>query len=382
MRVLVLSPYYPPQHGGIQLVVHSLVKHWRRVEARVVTSVGHQAESFDLTEPVGIRRIRPPWALGHRGGMAALNGAALLEARKFPPHVTLSAHIITAPSAWAIGRLQKTPFVQYLHAHELAARPRLARFALGQARASVAVSHHTEELALACHPTPHRLVRIPPGVDLPEVLAGERSQRPVVVTIARMNDRYKGHDVMLRAIDLVRARVPEVQWVVVGDGSLRPEYEQLAHEFGLERHVQFVGSVSDAERDAWLDRAQVFAMPSRVPPGGGGEGFGIVYLEAAAHGVPVVAGKEGGALDAVVDGHTGILVDPTDHVAVANAIGDLMLDTNRAEALGRAGAERAREFSWPQIARAVEDLLIEVARGQTDSRLEDDQGREAGAVSA
>lgn len=382
MRVLVLSPYYPPEHGGIQLVVHRLVRNWHRVEARVVTSDCRGAAEFDRAEPVGIRRVRPPWALGHRGGMAALNGAALLEAWKFAPHVILSAHIITAPSAWAIRCVRKTPFVQYLHAHEVAARPRLARFALERAHASVAVSRHTEELALACHPSPHRLVRIPPGVDLPESLSSDRSERPVIVTVARMDDRYKGHDVMLRALDLLRARIPEVLWVVIGDGSLRPEYEQLTRVYGLERHVRFVGLLTDVERDAWLDRAHVFAMPSRVPVGGGGEGFGIVYLEAGARGLPVVAGKAGGALDAVVDDHTGLLVEPSDHVAVARALGDLLLDRECAESLGRAGAERAREFGWPRISRDVEDLLLEVAHGQRDSVPEDEHPREPGTVSA
>jgi phosphatidylinositol alpha-1,6-mannosyltransferase len=101
-------------------------------------------------------------------------------------------------------------------------------------------------------------------------------------------------------------------------------------------------------------------MPSRLSSLGGGEGFGIVYLEAACHLLPVVAGNVGGAVDAVVDGVTGVLVDPTDHIAVANAIAELLLDERRAQNLGRAGAARAREFAWPQIAKQVEDLLHEV----------------------
>ena len=127
--------------------------------------------------------------------------------------------------------------------------------------------------------------------------------------------------------------------------------------------MSFVGAVSDAERDRWVARARVFAMPSRLPPGGvGGEGFGIVYLEAAARGLPVVAGNVGGAVDAVVDGVTGLLVDPADPAAVADALVALLTDRERAEALGRAGAERAREFAWPEIARRVEDVLLEVTR--------------------
>jgi phosphatidylinositol alpha-1,6-mannosyltransferase len=120
--------------------------------------------------------------------------------------------------------------------------------------------------------------------------------------------------------------------------------------------------VSDAERDAWLERAWVFAMPSRVPAGGpGGEGFGIVYLEAAARGLPVVAGDRGGAVDAVDGGRTGLLVDATDHLAVADALTTLLLDRERAEEMGRAGRERAREFAWPLVSARVERLLLELA---------------------
>jgi phosphatidylinositol alpha-1,6-mannosyltransferase len=103
-------------------------------------------------------------------------------------------------------------------------------------------------------------------------------------------------------------------------------------------------------------------MPSRLSGGGlGGEGFGIVYLEASAHGLPVVAGEAAGALDAVVPGTTGLLVDPTDHVRVADAIASLLRDRRRADALGRAGREYAARFAWPEIARRVEDVMLEVA---------------------
>jgi phosphatidylinositol alpha-1,6-mannosyltransferase len=99
-------------------------------------------------------------------------------------------------------------------------------------------------------------------------------------------------------------------------------------------------------------------MPSRIPPGGiGGEGFGIAYLEANALGLPVVAGNEGGAVDAVIDGETGVLVDPSDHIAVADAVSDLLLDSGLAARLGEKGRARAREFAWPNVARRVERVL-------------------------
>src|SRR4051812_20368493 len=136
----------------------------------------------------------------------------------------------------------------------------------GGARAVVAVSRHTADLSIAGGASPERVHVIPPGVDLPSA-GGERSardaaaRRPTIVTVARLRERYKGHDVMLRALPLIRARVPDVEWVVVGDGPLRPELEALAAAYGVTDVVRFAGIVPDAERDAWLERAHVFAMP-------------------------------------------------------------------------------------------------------------------------
>jgi phosphatidylinositol alpha-1,6-mannosyltransferase len=168
---------------------------------------------------------------------------------------------------------------------------------------------------------------------------------------------------MVRATPLIRAQVPDVEWVIVGDGPLRGEIERLAMSHGVEGAARFVGEVPVEQLDRWLQRADVFAMPSRVPVERlGGEGFGIVYLEAAANGLPVVAGNVGGALDAVVDQKTGLLVDPADHAAVAAAISRLLRDPPLATAMGRAGAERARQFAWPIVAERVEQVLFEVAK--------------------
>jgi phosphatidylinositol alpha-1,6-mannosyltransferase len=226
----------------------------------------------------------------------------------------------------------------------------------------VAVSAHTEKLAIRAGANPGRVYRILNGVDVQASAEVARASRPTVLTVARLRERYKGHDVLLRAMPLILGRVPDARWVVVGDGPLREELEGGAAAQDLDGHVSFVGEVSDDRRDAWLDRAHVFAMPSRLPHGGiGGEGFGIVYLEANAHGLPVVAGNVGGAVDAVVHGETGLLVDPTDRSAVADAVSELLLDPERAAALGRAGAARARGFAWDRVAGRVEELLLRVA---------------------
>jgi phosphatidylinositol alpha-1,6-mannosyltransferase len=285
---------------------------------------------------------------------------ALKEALRFRPDVTLSAHIVASPAAAAIRRLLGARTVQYFHAEEIAAKPRLAAFAARHADESIAVSAYTAGLVTATGVVGQSMIVIGNGADIPSDPAPQPADHPTVLTIARMEERYKGHDVLIRALALVRAKVPDLQWVVIGDGSLRPGLEQLARSYGLAGSARFLGAVSDEQRNSWLRRADLLAMPSRLPAGKfAGEGFGIVYLEAGAYGKPVVAGDVGGAVDAVADGESGLLVDPTDPLAVAEAISRLLLDPELAGRLGRAGKARAQARAWPVIVARVEAVLLE-----------------------
>jgi phosphatidylinositol alpha-1,6-mannosyltransferase len=375
-RLLVLTPDFPPTHGGIQLLAHRLAAGMSGFHTRVLTLDRPGAARFDAASGVATRRVRAGrWPGGARN--LALDTVAVVDALRFRPQATLSVHLVASPAAAAIRHAVGARTVQYFHAKEIGHRPRLAAFAARHAHASVAVSAYTAGLLAAVGAPPRDVHLIPPGVDLPAApapapaaqepaaelaLAAEgrlAGRRPTFVTIARLEDRYKGHDVLVEALPLVRVRVPDVEWVVIGDGPLRAELEARARARGVADSVRFLGAVPDAERDRWLSAADVLAMPSRLPGDGlAGEGFGIVYLEAGAHGTPVVAGNVAGALDAVADGESGLLVDPTDPRAVADAIVRLLLDRELARRLGRGGAARARRFAWPAIAARVEALLL------------------------
>jgi phosphatidyl-myo-inositol dimannoside synthase len=232
------------------------------------------------------------------------------------------------------------------------------------------ISSYTAELLAGAGAPPSADVRlIPPGVDLPAQARPLAAARPTIVTVSRLADPYKGHDVLIGALALVRAEIPDVEWVVIGDGPLRPGLEALARSTGVADAVRFLGAVDDAERDRRLRSADVFAMPSRLPGAGlAGEGFGIVYLEAGAYGKPVVAGNVGGAPDAVLDGETGLLVDPTDRRALADALTRLLREPELAARLGRAAQARVAGYAWPAVARRVEALLLEQLAGARSRR--------------
>lgn len=363
MRTLVLTPDFPPAPGGIQHLIHRTVTHATDLECRVVTLETPGAAEFDHEDSLDVKRILLLPALPRPVSTLALNAAAVWEALRFRPQVVLSAHAVMSPGASVIRRAFGVPVVQYFHGKEIGVRPTLAGFAARNADASIAVSSYTKGLVEEAGGAPERIHLIHPGVDLPETSQrAPEAERPTVLTIARMEDRYKGHDVMVRAMSLVAARVPQAQWVVIGDGPLRAALSELVRSTGLNDDViRFLGAVDDQERDLWLDRAHVFAMPSRMPAGGYvGEGFGIVYLEANVHGCPALAGNVGGAVDAVVDGDTGLLVDPEDHIAVGNALVDLLQNPDRRRAMGEAGARRAEDFAWPRTAERISRLVVDV----------------------
>jgi phosphatidylinositol alpha-1,6-mannosyltransferase len=358
-RLLILTPDFPPAPGGIQVVAHRLASGLEGFATCVVAPDVAGAARFDAQSGVRTHRVRGGGAL--RGGRnALLNAASLAHAASFRPDVTLSAHIVTSPAAAAIRTATHASTVQYFHAEEIGAKPRLAAFAANRADLSIAVSAYTAGLVAATGATPPRLVVIGNGTDVPSDATPLRAERPTILTIARIEERYKGHDALVRALALVLSKVPDAQWVVIGDGSLRPSLEQLADSYGVAGATHFLGALDDEQRNLWLRRADVLAMPSRLPAGGfAGEGFGIVYLEAGAYGKPVVAGNVGGALDAVRDGETGLLVDPLDSLALAEAITTLLRDRELARRLGEAGRAWALQHAWPRVVERVEAVLLE-----------------------
>jgi phosphatidylinositol alpha-1,6-mannosyltransferase len=350
---LVVTPDFPPATGGIQRLIGELVG--RVAWNSLVITLGHP-DAADATPTHRVKTIGP----GRRLSIALLNVAALFQGSRWRPDAILSCHVAVSPGCIALGRMLGVPVLQYVYAKEITDRADLARFAVRRAATTIAISHHTAALAARAGADKCRILTIEPGVE--STLHREprnKVQRPTILTVARLTDRYKGFDVMLRALPLVRSRIPSAQWIVVGDGGLRAELEAAVVATDLRDAVRFTGTVSDADRDARFQRAHVFAMPSRVPADGGGEGYGLVYLEAGAHGLPCVASDSGAAAEAVVDGETGVLVDARDHVALADALVELLGDPTRAARLGAAGRARAQMLSWDRMTREVETCVAQ-----------------------
>jgi phosphatidyl-myo-inositol dimannoside synthase len=213
-----------------------------------------------------------------------------------------------------------------------------------------------------------RLARLAPGVDTSFFRPGAGGEevrdrlglrdRPLIVCVSRLVPR-KGQDVLIRALPTVRKSVPDAALLVVGDGPYRRQLESLVDSQGLRGAVTFSGPLPWSELPAHYDAGDVFAMPCRTRRKGlDVEGLGIVYLEASATGLPVVAGRSGGAPDAVLPSQTGEVVDGTDVAAVAAAIVRFLADPDLAKAMGLAGRGWVeREWTWDAAAARLGELL-------------------------
>jgi phosphatidylinositol alpha-1,6-mannosyltransferase len=173
--------------------------------------------------------------------------------------------------------------------------------------------------------------------------------------------RYKGFDTVIHALPGILEAVPEVQYVIVGDGDDRPYLERLSAEMGVAEHVKFAGSLTDEELAAHYRACDLFVLPSRARQHIGhwdGEGFGIVYIEAALAGKAVVGSLGGGAAEAVLHRKTGLLVDPVSVKEIGDAIITLLANPDLASRMGREGRWWASQrFTTTGLRSSLKDLL-------------------------
>jgi phosphatidylinositol alpha-1,6-mannosyltransferase len=182
--------------------------------------------------------------------------------------------------------------------------------------------------------------------------------RPVVVCVSRLVKR-KGQDVLIRSLPSIHRRVPDAAILIVGDGPQRGALERLVDELGLRNDVLFAGAKPWAETPPYFAAGDVFCMPTRTRKAGFEvEGLGIVYLEASACGLPVVAGDSGGAPDAVQEGVTGYVVDGRSPEAIAERVSGLLLDRDLGRQMGEQGRRWVeKRWRWDDLAARLQDLL-------------------------
>lgn len=371
-RVLLVSNDFPPRPGGIQCYLEELV---RRIagqhEVTVYAPQWKGADAFDGAAGYPVVRhpgtlMLPTPAVDTR--MRRLIADRGIDTVWFGAAAPLALLAQRARSAGA------TRVVASTHGHEVGwsmlpvARSVLRR--IGDSCDTVTfVSHYTRGRFASAFGPGAALEHLPPGVDTdrfrpdPATRAELRArhglgERPTVVCVSRLVPR-KGQDMLIRALPAIRQRVEGAALVIVGGGPYAETLHKLAAECGVADAVTFTGGVPAAELPAYHLLGDVFAMPCRTRGAGlDVEGLGIVFLEASASGVPVVAGTSGGAPETVLENRTGLVVDGRAVDQIGDAVSGLLADPDRAAEMGAAGREWVTgHWRWDALAARMAALL-------------------------
>ncbi|MFJ4657846.1 glycosyltransferase family 4 protein [Nocardia sp. NPDC088792] len=372
-RTLLVTNDFPPRPGGIQSYLHALTMQLPPDELVVYAPRwrGDSHWKFDAAQPFQV--VRHPTTLMLPTPLVLRRAAKLLRDEQCD-RVWFGA---AAPLALMSPFLRKAGaerIIASTHGHEVGwsmlPGARQALRAIGDNTDVITyVSKYTRRRFAAAFGAESALEYLPPAVDSetfkPDPAAREElraryglGDRPTVLCLSRLVPR-KGQDVLIAAIKGIRERVDGAVLVIAGGGPYEQKLRAMAQALGVADHVVFTGRVPSKELAAHHTIADVFAMPCRTRGFGlDVEGLGIVFLEASATGVPVVAGDSGGAPETVREGETGKVVSGRSVAAVTDAIVDILADRDAATRMGHAGrAWVQQQWRWDLMGNRLRELL-------------------------
>jgi phosphatidylinositol alpha-1,6-mannosyltransferase len=373
---LLITLDYPPRVGGVATYLSRLVDDFPIGGIRVLAQREGDTHAIDVVSPAPLYRrrlvtgwLRPRW----------LPAAYWTDrfCRDEPPSVILTSHILPLGRvARMIGRRRKIPYVIICHGMDVALalksgrKRRLAKPIMADAALVVANSQFTAGLAEALGAAKEKIRVIPPSPSFPayqtvpdERVAEIRSRFSLdgwftVLSAGRLVAR-KGFDTVIESVAGLKRLNRAVKCVIVGDGPERDRLEKLAARLEVSDRVVFAGYLNGQELAAAYTASDAFIMVPRAE-GPDIEGYGIVYIDAGVFGKPCIGSRSGGVPEAVIDGRTGILVNPSDVSGLAGAVTRLMDDLPLRERLGREARERVLgEFGSDRLARQFMAALDE-----------------------
>lgn len=378
-KTLIVTNDFPPRPGGIQAFLHNMALRldperlvvyastWKRGKEGIEATAAFDAEQpFTVVRDATTMLLPTPGATGRAVGLLREHGCT---------SVWFGAAAPLGLMAPALRKAGAERLVATTHGHEAgwaqlpAARQLLRR--IGESTDTITYLGEYTRSRIAAALTPRaagRMVQLPPGVDEKTFHPGSGgdavrarlglTDRPVVVCVSRLVPR-KGQDTLILAMPRILAAEPEAVLLIVGGGPYEKDLRRLAQETGVADSVRFTGPVPWSDLPAHYGAGDVFAMPCRTRRRGlDVEGLGIVYLEASATGLPVVAGDSGGAPDAVLDGETGWVVRGGSAEEAADRVTVLLGDAELRRRMGERGREWVEEkWRWDLLAERLKALL-------------------------
>jgi phosphatidyl-myo-inositol dimannoside synthase len=374
-RVLLVTNDFPPRRGGIQSYLVELVTRLAATGQHTLTVYAPQwkgADDFDA-RTAGYQVVRHPGTLMLPVPAVDVRMRRLIAERDIET-VWFGA---AAPLALLAPRARRAGASRVLastHGHEAgwsmlpAARSVLRRIG-DECDVVTFVSRYTRARFASAFGPDAALEHLPPGVDTdrfrpdPASRAELRAryclgQRPTVLCLSRLVPR-KGQDMLIRALPSIRQRVNGAALVIAGGGPYLETLRRLAERYRVSEDVTFTGGIPAADLPAYHTMADVFAVPCRTRGAGlDVEGLGIVFLEASASGVAVIAGRSGGAPETVQHNKTGLVVDGRSVNEIADAVTEMLADPDRAAAMGAAGRDWVTsQWRWDALAARLSELM-------------------------
>ncbi len=364
MKTLIITLEYPPQIGGIASYVLNLANHLPSKDIIVYAPKQEGDKEFDATQVFKTLRAKPYWLLWPRW-LRLLWQIKKIVKKEHPGMLYIQQVLPVGYVAYVIKKLYKIPFTIFLHGTDvtLATRPgrKQKKFnALCASATKIIVnSNFLKEKLLTSAPDvdPAKVAVMypcPADLFLNQVPIEEISKtkstlalagKKIILTVSRLAEG-KGLPRLVGYLPKILERVPNAVWLIVGDGPKRSMLLDLIQKNSLQNVVRFVGPVAQADLPRFYQSADVFVLLTHKDEEAE-EGLGVAFLEAAASGLPVVAGKVGGVEEAVEHLQTGLVVDPYQEIAVVNDIAELLLNPDFAKQMGAAGRERIRrQFNW------------------------------------
>lgn len=365
--IIIATQCFPPKLGGIESLIATLAQGFIDAGKNVIVLADGSPDAIDQSAPYPVyrfagpkpwRRWRKRWQLKH-----------LLV--KHPNACLLTDSWKSAAYLAPIMQSQPGRCVCLAHGNDVLTqnnpqRQQRITHTLAQVNAVIAVSHYTAGLVKKLSDCAISVIGNPvaPAPPIDKTVLAQYQQQfkdatPILLTIARLEPR-KGHDQVIAALPALRQDFPKLCYLIAGTGKDRDRLSRLVAQHQLADCVHFIGNVDDTHKHALYQLADCFVMPVRDDQAGHSvEGFGISYLEAASHSLPVLAGQSGGARDAVIDGKTGRCVNGEDTTAVQTALAELLNQANTMKQLGQAGKQyAANHFGIAKVIKAYLAVLM------------------------
>jgi phosphatidylinositol alpha-1,6-mannosyltransferase len=372
VRILVLTEHFLPSVGGSITWLVNTYSRYRPAETVLIAGQHSGPGTSDSGLPFRVERTAmtmadwDPTLPSSLGRYLQISRYVYTRCRLYNIQQIHCAKVLPEGLvALFIKLVKRIPYLLYAHGEEIQMGLTSRKFRwlipriYNAASVIIANSRNTQALLQNIGVSPAKLHVIHPGVNLQHFHNGKQSAQmirekyhlvdvPVLLTVGRLQ-RRKGHDMVIRALPLIKAKFPRATYLIVGAGEELVYLQALVDEIGVADSVIFTGAVADDELRGYYAACEVFVMPNREIDGDI-EGFGMVYLEASAAGKPVIGGRSGGTSDAILDGITGLRVDGTSVAEIAHAVIALLNDPGTSRIMGERGRLWvARDFTWESI---------------------------------